>query len=341
MALAGNLFGLGRVLCRRVSLMLRGSFLAPFLLTALGAQTFPTPAPAGYNFPVPTQVAPGQIITLFARGLLVPNATASGNPWPAMLGGVTVVVENPPTPNYPLTIPIFSIFSSPTQCAGGNSAFCNTTAVMVQVPFEPVCIPTGFPDSCNIAGVTVNFAVTAGGSRQEFPFFVAGQSPHVLNTCDVLFGNQGGSCTSLITHANGTAVSTGAPARPGEVITMYAVGLGTTQNGTKTGEAASAPDPVKGPPYLTFAFWIDAPSAAGPTPRTLVLSGQSAPASYAGLVAGFVGLYQINLSLPGTLPSGFHVCQAFADTNLRIFLGSGPAPSQANESQFVDLCVAP
>ena len=317
--------------------MLRILFLISVLLPALSAQTDSTSAPAGYNFPAATQVAPGQVVTLFARGLQVPNATASGSPWPTNLSGVTVAVENPPTSNYPPTIPIFRVFSSPTQCAGGNSSYCNTTAVTVQIPFEPVCIPTTFPNSCDIAGVPVNLAVQAGGTSQEFPLFVAGQSPHVLNTCDVLFGN-GGTCSPLITHADGTAVSTGAPARPGEMITMYAVGVGPTQNGTKTGQAAVTPDPVLVPPYLSFGFWIDTPTPAGPAPLTLVQSGQI-PASYAGLVAGYVGLYQINVSLPGTLPSAMHICQGFADTNLRIFLGSGPQPSQASASQFVDLCM--
>jgi len=71
------------------------------------------------------------------------------------------------------------------------------------------------------------------------------------------------------------------------------------------------------------------------------MSGQSTAAGYAGLVAGYVGLYQVNVSLPVTLPSDVHVCQGFADTNLRIFLGSRPEPSQTSESQFVDLCMAP
>ena len=144
----------------------------------------------------------------------------------------------------------------------------------------------------------------------------------------------------MITHASGTPVSTGAPARPGEVITLYAVGLGPTQNGTKTGQAAVAPDPVVTVPYLSFGFWIDTPAPAGPAPSTLTESGQIGPAGYAGLVRGYVGLYQINVRLPSALPTGFHVCQGFADTNLRIFLGSGPGPSQVSESPFVDLCMA-
>jgi hypothetical protein len=224
-------------------------------------------------------------------------------------------------------------------------AMCRRKRVVLQhdchyggVPGGTVCIPTGFPDSCNIAGVTVILAVKTA-TTQEFSFFVVRQSPHVLNTCDTIFG-AGGSCTSVITHSNGTAVSDGAPARPGEVITLYAVGLGATQNGTKTGQAATAPDPVTVVPYLSFGFWIDSLTAAGPAPLTLTQSGQATPAAYAGLVSGYVGLYQINVALPSTLPSGFHVCQGFADTNLRIFLGTGPGPSQVGESPFVDLCMA-
>ena len=321
--------------------MLRAFFLIPMLLSFLSAQTAPSyVASAGYAFPDPTQVARGQVITLFVRGLQVPNASAAGSPWPTMLSGVTVSVQNPPTPGYPTMLPIFSVFSSPTQCAGGNYNFCNTTAVTVQIPIEPVCIPTGFPNSCTtFTGPVTNLVVNAGVTSQVFPFVVVSQSPHVLNTCDTIFGN-GGVCTPVITHANGTAVSTRAPAQPGEVVILYAVGLGPTQNGTRTGQAAAAPDPVLGVPYVSFGFWIDTPGAAGPAPATLSESGQPTPAGYAGLVSGYVGLYQINLNLPATLPASFHVCQGFADTNLRIFLGSAPGPSQASEAPFVDLCMA-
>jgi uncharacterized protein (TIGR03437 family) len=314
--------------------MLRAFFLIPILLSALSAQTAPSyVVSAGYAFPDPTPVARGQVITLFVRGLQVPNASAAGSPWPTMLGGVTVAVANPPTPGYPTMLPIFSVFSSPTQCAGGNYNYCSTTAVTVQIPVEPVCIPTNFPDSCStFSGPLTNLIVNAGAASQVFPFVVVGQSPHVLNTCDTIFGT-GGVCTPVITHANGAALSTSAPALPGEVVTLYAVGLGPTQNGTGTGHAAAAPDPVLTPPYLSFGFWTDMPS-------TLIESGPPTPPGYAGLVSGYVGLYQINVSLPAALPPSFHACRGSADTNLRIFLGSGPAPSQTSESPFVDLCMA-
>jgi uncharacterized protein (TIGR03437 family) len=321
--------------------MLRAFFLVPILLSALSAQTATSyVASAGYAFPDPKPVARGQVITLFVRGLQVPNASAAGSPWPTMLGGVTVAVANPPTPAYPTMLPIFSVFSSPAQCASGNYNYCNTTAVTVQIPVEPACIPANFPDSCStFSGPLTNLIVNAGVTSQMFPFVVVGGSPHVLNTCDTIFGT-GGICTPVITHANGTAVSTSAPAQPGEIVTLYAVGVGPTQNGTGTGQAAAAPDPVVAPPYLSFGFWIDTPAEAGPAPSTLSESGQPTPAAYAGLVSGYVGLYQINVSLPATLPASFHACQGFADTNLRIFLGSGPAPSQTTESPFVDLCMA-
>jgi uncharacterized protein (TIGR03437 family) len=315
--------------------VLRAIFLIPIFLSSLSAQTTTSyVASAGYAFPNPTAVARGQVITLFVRGVQVPNATAGGSPWPTMLGGVTVAVANPPTPAYPTALPIFSVFSSPSQCAGGNYQYCNTTAVTVQIPVEPACIPTSFPDSCStFSGPVTNLVVHAGAVSEVFPFVVVGQSPHVLNTCDTIFGN-GGVCTPVITHANGTAVSTTAPAQPGEIVTLYGVGLGATQNGTGTGQAAAAPDPVAAPPYLSFGFWIDTPAAA------LSLSGPPTPAGYAGLVSGYVGLYQINVSLPSRLPPSFHTCQGFGDTSLRIFLGSEPAPSQVSEVPFVDLCMA-
>ena len=119
--------------------MIRVVFVIPFFSSALlNAQAGSASlASAGHTFPNPPTVAQGQVITLFVQGLEVPNASASVVPWPTTLGGVTVAVVNPPTPNYPATLPIYRVFSSPTQCAGGNASYCNTTAITVEFPVEP------------------------------------------------------------------------------------------------------------------------------------------------------------------------------------------------------------
>ena len=62
-------------------------------------------ASAGYSQSYATPVAPGQVISLFVKGLNVSNAVASTDPWPTTLGGVRVVVApNPQSLAYPTAI---------------------------------------------------------------------------------------------------------------------------------------------------------------------------------------------------------------------------------------------
>jgi uncharacterized protein (TIGR03437 family) len=93
---------------------------------------------------------------------------------------------------------------------------------------------------------------------------------------------------AIAEHVDGSLVSAGAPAQGGEVIVLYAAGLGRT-----------TPDQVAD----------RAPSAAATivyaSQMQILLNGTALPASsvlYAGVTPGFAGLYQINLQLPGTLP---------------------------------------
>jgi len=81
-------------------------------------------------------------------------------------------------------------------------------------------------------------------------------------------------------------VSTQAPAIAGDVLVLYGDGLGVTA-----------------PPVLEGVV-----SPASPLPQaaatTLMIGGQSAPVSFAGLTPGFVGLYQINTQVPGGVATG-------------------------------------
>jgi uncharacterized protein (TIGR03437 family) len=73
------------------------------------------------------------------------------------------------------------------------------------------------------------------------------------------------------------------PAKPGEVITIYAIGCGPVTPATPAGTIASGLTALQNPP--TFRF--------GNTTATV---------PYAGLVAGLVGLYQFNVVVPNVLP---------------------------------------
>lgn len=90
-------------------------------------------------------------------------------------------------------------------------------------------------------------------------------------------------------HLNGNLISSAAPATPGEIIVLYAGGLGRTQPDTASGELASGAFPIY------YASQLEVLLDGIPCPTGSVL--------YAGLTPGFAGLYQINLQLPPNIGS--------------------------------------
>ena len=93
---------------------------------------------------------------------------------------------------------------------------------------------------------------------------------------------------ALAVHLDGSVISPSAPAAPGEIIVIYANGLGRTSPDTTSGQLANA------------AFSIYYASQL-----QVLLNGTPCPAGsvlYAGLTPGFAGLYQINLTLPPDAP---------------------------------------
>jgi uncharacterized protein (TIGR03437 family) len=93
---------------------------------------------------------------------------------------------------------------------------------------------------------------------------------------------------ALAVHLNGDVISPVEPAAPGEIIVIYANGLGKTSPDAPPDQLATA------------AFSIYYASQL-----QVLLNGVPCPAGsvlYAGLTPGFAGLYQINLTLPPDAP---------------------------------------
>ena len=76
-------------------------------------------------------------------------------------------------------------------------------------------------------------------------------------------------------------VSAASPARPGEYLVLYLVGMGQTDYPVASG-AASPGNPLA---------WVT-------SPPVVTLGGNPTPTAYAGLTPGLVGLYQIDLQVP-------------------------------------------
>ena len=87
-----------------------------------------------------------------------------------------------------------------------------------------------------------------------------------------------------VTHADFSVVSASSPATGGEVLLLWATGLGEVNPVVATGQ----------PPAST---------ATTTTNPTVTVGGASASVAFSGL-SGFAGLYQVNVQMPATLTAG-------------------------------------
>lgn len=113
-----------------------------------------------------------------------------------------------------------------------------------------------------------------------------------------------GDSRAVACRADGSLITEERPARPGDIVVLYATGLGRTRPNPKPGEI---------------------PTQAAALERlsefSVLLNGQPVAAGqvlYAGLAPGFPGLYQVNLRLPEPAPK---------NAELRLRLGQELSPA--------------
>ena len=206
-------------------------------------------------------VAPGSYISIYGTGLVeadvLTNAlgdSASWLPLPMAIDGVNVSFD---VPSAGISVPGNLIFVSPGQ-------------INVQVPWElqgqssaqvKVTIDEmfGYPLFGNV--VTVPLTAYA-------PAFYVGNG--TIAAQDALTGTQ-------ILSSN--------PARPGEILSLYANGLGPVTN-----------PPASGGPAVSSPL-----SQTTGAPPVVTIGAQPAQVSFSGLAPGFPGLYQINATVPAGL----------------------------------------
>ncbi|MEX2302154.1 MAG: M36 family metallopeptidase [Bryobacterales bacterium] len=194
------------------------------------------------------KLAPGGIATLFGANLALETAQASSVPLPRELGGVRVLVNG-------VAAPLFYV--SPGQ-------------INFQTPFET---------APGVAGVTVE--------RDGVPSALVGTAVQADSPGIFTYQRTPEIADPVVVHADGAVVSPQNPARPGEVVVIYATGVGSLTNRPATGEGAPAE------PFAISAVETD-----------VMVGNLSANVLFAGLTPGYVGLLQINVQLPDVLPPG-------------------------------------
>jgi uncharacterized protein (TIGR03437 family) len=288
---------------------------------------------AGYASPVPLPAAPGQVITLFVEGVntqLTGPVRGSGSSLPTMLAGVSVTYHQ--ASDHPAAMIEVQPISS---CAGGppvTGTTCGTIlAVTVQLPFEmltpcPLC-ERAIADFATYISVSVNGVSSAVYAVQPFSDQV-----HFLTSCDIVAGATGmpGStapCAPLVTHADGSMVSAASPAKAGEQLVAYALGLGPTNPPLTDGQAPSQAVPTATTFAMDFNYRANALATKPPAPTRWY---EPVTPVFTGATPGFVGLYQVNFIVPPA-PANLPACAGIGtigpyanvvQSNLTVSVGS-------------------
>jgi uncharacterized protein (TIGR03437 family) len=279
---------------------------------------------ADYRLPSHIPVAPGQLITLivYDGGTSVTQfgQAPSGADLPITLAGLSAKyqqIELPPLVSN-LNAPLFQVLpfnAKPSSQPGFQGT--ELVAVTIQIPFEavPYCDPgrsppclvgVGFADATLTVGETGNGGVPAPTGVQIDAVPLTDQV-HILTACESFAPNLLGEtvsatglpCPSTVTHADGSLVSAKNPAKAGEELVAYALGLGQTSPPLATGKLVTAAVPTQTAYGLDFNYRPNA-LATKPLPS-------APPPVYAGATPGYVGLYQINFVVP-PVPSGTPAC---------------------------------
>lgn len=199
-------------------------------------------------------ISPGGLATIFGQDLSTVTGVVNADivPLPTELAGVSVAVNG-------VLAPILSV------AYDGNSE----DQISIQIPINT---PTGSGAvELEVFNNGISVVTIVADSFLEDPgiFFYDSNFAVAVRASDY------------------TLIGPDDPASPGEVLTLYATGLGPV--------TVDVPDGVPAP---------SSPLAYTQEPFQVLVDNEICDVLFSGLAPGFVGLYQINFVLPTDLPSG-------------------------------------
>jgi uncharacterized protein (TIGR03437 family) len=242
---------------------------------------------AATTLPVEFVVEPSAAPILSFRGV-VDNATFGPTLSPGMISQAYGVLLAGATPTPATTLPLGTTLGGVQVSVNGIPApvyYTSTGVIDFVVPFEAQPGPATVTLTYNgVSSNTVSATIAARAPRiLYFPLTVNSQTYYygiMTNASDGSFPVP--TTPGLFSH----------PAKRGDTVTIYALGLGAT-NPTVADGAASPSSPL----------------ASTPLPTVIIGGGFTGTASdgtviFSGLAPGFVGLYQINVTIPQDAPLG-------------------------------------
>ena len=194
---------------------------------------------AEYSFPAPTDVAPGQVITLYVKvpGKVVADPVTAQPPLPVIFAGFSVMLRQS-FPSDPQSVPILAV-ADYQSCSALAPTQCDVVSmVTVQIPFQ---LTPNIPRAripANFARLDITYKGNAATSLLLNPVT---DRIHIVNGCDVIANVPEVSCVPLVTHPDGSAVTLMKPAQAGETLSVSLVGMGQPDQTVATGAASPQP----------------------------------------------------------------------------------------------------
>lgn len=215
----------------------------------------------GAGFKAGGPIAPGSFVSIFGNNISTGTRNVGTLPLPIALGEVSVSID---TRDRTVSEPARMVFVSPGQ-------------INVFVPWE-LAGKQNAVFKVNIGDISTQVRDVAVNTYSPGLFqYIEGGTNKQLLAMEIFRNNQ-----RLGLHGSNRR------ARSGDVLEMYANGLGPLAGGNPPTGTASPSNP----PLLT---------AVQPT---VTINGINAPVQFSGLAPGFVGLYQVNVQVPNGLTSG-------------------------------------
>ena len=170
---------------------------------------------------------------------------------------------------------------APLAAKYSNYAITGGTGAFLGVRGQAAHVTAGFPGTrteASIAEDPANRRINGGGSGRLILQLLPMLSPEVVQTT---------AGPAVVHSTDFSPVSTDKPAKSGEVLTLFATGLGPTQPGLDPGQSFSAT-----PLQLVNA------------PVDVTVNGTPAEVLYAGGYPGTTNAYQVNFRLPAGINAG-------------------------------------
>ena len=161
---------------------------------------------------------------------------------------------------------------------GGTGAFLGARG-------QAGAIALGTPRQASVVEDPANRRIIGGAKRS----YVVHLLP--LSTPEIFVGQNG----PAVVHGDGSLVTTAKPAQAGEILSLYASGLGPTSPGIDPGQPFTA-DPLQ----------------VVNSPLDVTVSGKGATVLYAGGYPGAMNAYQVNFRVPDGVQPGMASIQLSA-----------------------------